>query len=169
MTDVSDDLLLPGATRDGQSIDAAWQFTGRKMIDGVAIKDVRHVPTGYGFLTEVWRRDWKLDDFAVDQVFQSTLAPAGISAWHAHAETTDRLFVAAGLLRIVLYDARAAHRRRSARSPRRRSAPCAPRSSSCRRARVARRPERRRRAQPPVEPCRSRVRLRGARSLAPAA
>jgi dTDP-4-dehydrorhamnose 3,5-epimerase len=42
----------------------------------------------------------------VDQVFQSILEPGGISGWHAHAVTTDRLFVGAGRMRIVLYDSR---------------------------------------------------------------
>jgi dTDP-4-dehydrorhamnose 3,5-epimerase len=32
--------------------------------------------------------------------------PGAISAWHTHAITTDRLFVAAGVAHIVLYDAR---------------------------------------------------------------
>jgi dTDP-4-dehydrorhamnose 3,5-epimerase len=34
------------------------------------------------------------------------LEPGAISAWHAHAHTTDRLFVSHGLMRIILYDAR---------------------------------------------------------------
>ena len=34
------------------------------------------------------------------------LVPGGISAWHAHEHTTDRLFVTAGLVRMVFYDNR---------------------------------------------------------------
>ncbi len=100
------DWLLPGAKQDGQTVDAEWRHVGRPRIAGVEIKEVRHVPTGYGWLTEVWRRDWGVDALPVDQVFQSTLGPGGLSAWHAHAETTDRLFVNQGMMRIVLYDAR---------------------------------------------------------------
>ena len=42
----------------------------------------------------------------MDQVFQVLLQPNGLSAWHAHAVTTDRLFVNHGQIKIVLYDAR---------------------------------------------------------------
>lgn len=35
------------------------------------------------------------------------MEPGFVSAWHAHAHTTDRLFVSHGMARIVLYDARA--------------------------------------------------------------
>jgi dTDP-4-dehydrorhamnose 3,5-epimerase len=34
------------------------------------------------------------------------LDPHGISAWHTHRTTTDRLFVNLGRIRIALYDAR---------------------------------------------------------------
>jgi dTDP-4-dehydrorhamnose 3,5-epimerase len=103
---MSTDWLLPGAKQDGQSVDAGWRLVGQPLITGVRIKELRHVPTGYGWLSEVWRRDWGLDELPVDQVFQSSLAPGGVSAWHAHAETTDRLYVNHGMMRVVLYDAR---------------------------------------------------------------
>ena len=99
-------LLWLQPKQDAQTIDGEWRAIGRPLIAGVQVKEMRHVPTGYGYLTEIWRRDWGLDDVAVDQVFQSTLAPGGVSAWHAHAETTDRLSVNQGLIRVVLYDAR---------------------------------------------------------------
>jgi dTDP-4-dehydrorhamnose 3,5-epimerase len=98
---------LPGAKQDAPSIDAEWQFLGRPLIEGVRLKEMRNVPTGYGWLTELWRGDWQLDDRPVDQVFQSTLLPGRLSAWHAHAVTTDRLCAPQGLVRLVLYDARA--------------------------------------------------------------
>ena len=42
----------------------------------------------------------------VDQVFQVILNAHGISAWHVHGHTIDRLFIASGHARVVLYDAR---------------------------------------------------------------
>jgi dTDP-4-dehydrorhamnose 3,5-epimerase len=42
----------------------------------------------------------------VGQVFQVTLFPHSLSAWHCHEVTTDRLFVNQGLMKVVLYDAR---------------------------------------------------------------
>lgn len=57
-------------------------------------------------LTEIYRADWGLDTGGVDQIFYSSLEPGALSAWHAHGETTDRLFVPQGLVQVVLYDAR---------------------------------------------------------------
>lgn len=98
--------LVAGAKRDAQSITSDWDYTGQRLIEGVRLKEIRNVPKGNGFLTEIWRREWDLDALGVDQVFQVHLRPGGISAWHAHEITTDRLFVGDGILRIVLYDAR---------------------------------------------------------------
>jgi len=42
----------------------------------------------------------------VDQVFQVTLEPGAVSAWHAHRLTTDRIFVNAGMVTVALYDGR---------------------------------------------------------------
>lgn len=99
--------LVSGAKRDAQSITSQWEYTNQKLIDGVIFKEIRNVPKGNGFLTEIWRREWDLDPLPVDQVFQVHIRPGGVSAWHAHEVTTDRLFVGDGILRIVLYDARA--------------------------------------------------------------
>jgi dTDP-4-dehydrorhamnose 3,5-epimerase len=103
---MSSEWLLPGAKQDGPTVDADWCPVDQPCIAGVRIKEIRNVPTGYGWLSEVWRGDWALDELPVDQVFQSTLALGGVSAWHAHAETTDRIFVNHGMIRLVLYDAR---------------------------------------------------------------
>ena len=100
------DWELTGMRQDKQGITRDWQFVNQRLIHGVCIKQVENVMTGYGALTEIYRKDWALDEGAVDQVFQSLLEPGGISGWHAHAVTTDRLFVGVGRMRIVLYDSR---------------------------------------------------------------
>ncbi|MCI0415491.1 dTDP-4-dehydrorhamnose 3,5-epimerase family protein [bacterium] len=98
--------FLPGAKRDKQSITSDWHLL-QELIDGVKIREVRNVLTkNGGILTEVFRSDWGLQENHVDQVFQRSLEPNGISGWHMHGFTTDRLFVNWGLLKIVLYDAR---------------------------------------------------------------
>jgi dTDP-4-dehydrorhamnose 3,5-epimerase len=101
-----DGYLLPGSVKDKQSITADWQLTARSLIAGVRFHEIRNVIKGNGILTEIFRTDWNLGDQPVDQVFQVSLLPGGISAWHTHEVTTDRLFVSAGTARIVLYDAR---------------------------------------------------------------
>jgi dTDP-4-dehydrorhamnose 3,5-epimerase len=103
---VHEKWIIDGAVRDSQSITADWTPTRQSPITGVIVREVRSVPKENGRLTEIYRSDWNLDDLGVAQVFQVTLEPGGISAWHTHAATTDRLFVTHGLIRIVLFDSR---------------------------------------------------------------
>jgi dTDP-4-dehydrorhamnose 3,5-epimerase len=103
---MSTSWLLTGAIRDEQSITTDWVQIGAAEIDGVVIKESRWVVKGNGALTELFRADWFGEAAQVAQVFQVCLNAGGVSAWHAHEHTTDRLFVAAGSVRLVLYDAR---------------------------------------------------------------
>jgi dTDP-4-dehydrorhamnose 3,5-epimerase len=96
---------LPGATKDEQSVTADWTVL-QDQIDGVRLIEVRNVIRDSGHLTEVLRRDWFDTEVEIDQVFQITLSPHGISAWHVHLDTTDRLFVNVGMVKVVLYDGR---------------------------------------------------------------
>jgi dTDP-4-dehydrorhamnose 3,5-epimerase len=97
---------LPGATKDEQSVTADWAVLA-ETIDGVRLIEVRNVIGEAGHTTEVLRRDWFPDGrLELDQVFQVTLAGHGVSAWHVHLLTTDRLFVNAGQVKVVLYDSR---------------------------------------------------------------
>jgi dTDP-4-dehydrorhamnose 3,5-epimerase len=96
---------LPGATKDDQSVTADWTVL-QEPIDGVRLIEVRNVIANAGHTTEVLRRDWFDEGVEVDQVFQVTLAAHGVSAWHVHLDTTDRLFVNGGQVKVVLYDSR---------------------------------------------------------------
>ena len=97
---------LPGAARDRQSVLRDWQ-PQMHLIDGVIVKEVRNVAKDNGYLTEMWRDDWALPGAPIAQVFQASLEAGSISAWHVHRHATDRLFANHGLLKVVLYDARA--------------------------------------------------------------
>jgi dTDP-4-dehydrorhamnose 3,5-epimerase len=103
---MSSSWLLQGATKDGQTVSGEWQRVDQPLIDGVEVKEIRNVIKRNGHLTELFRRDWFDRCGEVGQVFQVVLMPGAISAWHAHAVTTDRLFVTHGTMRIVLYDGR---------------------------------------------------------------
>ena len=100
------DKIFLKAQKDKQSITADWLPVTSDFISGVRIKEVKNVLKNNGFLTEVYRSEWNLDDLAVGHIFQVTLNPGGLSAWHSHAFTTDRLFVNHGTIRVVLYDGR---------------------------------------------------------------
>jgi dTDP-4-dehydrorhamnose 3,5-epimerase len=104
--DMRNGWVLEGAHKEGQSITADWELAAPSLIDGVVVKQMKNVLKGDGFLTEIFRRDWFSGVQVVDQVFQVTMFPGAIVAWHAHEHTTDRLFVALGQCRIVLYDSR---------------------------------------------------------------
>ena len=97
---------LPGAARDRQSVLCDWQ-PQMHLIDGVIVKEVRNVAKDNGYLTEMWRDDWALPGASIAQVFQASFEAGSISAWHVHRHATDRLFANHGLLKVVLYDARA--------------------------------------------------------------
>ena len=98
--------FIDGAKKDKQSITADW-LPLQELIESVRVYEVKSVlKAGAGRLTEIFRRDWGLDDGVVDQVFQNMLEPGQISGWHMHQKTTDRIFVNYGHLWITLYDAR---------------------------------------------------------------
>jgi dTDP-4-dehydrorhamnose 3,5-epimerase len=97
---------IEGCTKDAQSVTPEWE-PRQGMIEGARVKEVRNVlGDGGGVLTEIFRRDWALDEGAVEQVFQSLLPPGAVTAWHVHRFTTDRLFVSQGAFKVVLYDGR---------------------------------------------------------------
>jgi dTDP-4-dehydrorhamnose 3,5-epimerase len=99
--------MLPGAIKDGQQVTSDWQ-TVAEGLDGVTVREVRHVPRDHGVITEIYRPDWDPSGLPVVHVYQSRLFPAAIGAWSCHAQTIDRLFVNQGQLKIVLYDGREA-------------------------------------------------------------
>jgi dTDP-4-dehydrorhamnose 3,5-epimerase len=92
--------------KDCQLVRPDWSPADPIAIDGVTAKQITSVITDNGYLTEMWRPEWKLDGLGVGQVFQRVVDPGSASGWHAHRLTTDRLFCAIGRLLIALYDGR---------------------------------------------------------------
>lgn len=97
---------LEGTVRDAQSVTADWMPVRSAAIHDVVVFESRWVNKANGRLIELYRREWLGPEAHVDQVFHVVLAPGGLSAWHVHGETVDRLYVASGHARVVLYDAR---------------------------------------------------------------
>jgi dTDP-4-dehydrorhamnose 3,5-epimerase len=97
--------MLPGAIKDKQQISEDWQKLG-DAIDGVSVREVRHVPRDHGVITEIFRPEWDPTGLPVAQVYQSRLFAGSLGAWSCHGRTTDRLFVNQGLVKVVLYDDR---------------------------------------------------------------
>lgn len=97
--------LLDGASKREQSVTTDWSVL-TDPIAGVELKEIRSVIKKNGYLTEIYRTDWNLDDKGVDQAFQVLVNPGSTEAWHVHKTTTDRFFVSSGRILLVLYDSR---------------------------------------------------------------
>ena len=76
-----------------------------QLIDGVSAKQTKVFPDERGRLGEIMRADdeW-FEKFG--QVYFTTTYPGVVKAWHYHKKQTDHFYVAKGLVKIALYDAR---------------------------------------------------------------
>ncbi|KAA9134080.1 dTDP-4-dehydrorhamnose 3,5-epimerase [Marinihelvus fidelis] len=92
-------------SKDSQLVDRAWNVL-QDLIDGVVVREVRHVPRDHGVITEMYREEWDDTGLPVHQVYQSRLYPGAIGAWSCHQVSIDRLFVNQGHIKVVLYDGR---------------------------------------------------------------
>ena len=77
-----------------------------KSIEGVQLRPTRPVPHEDGHVTEVARASWEILSAPVVQVHITTTFPGRVRAWGLHQFSTDRLFVVAGLVKIVIFDGR---------------------------------------------------------------
>ena len=92
-------------SKDSQQVNEDWKRVGAD-IDGVSIREVRHVPRDHGVITEIFRPERDPTGLPVIHIYQSRLFAGALGAWSCHKRTTDRLFVNQGQLKIVLYDDR---------------------------------------------------------------
>jgi dTDP-4-dehydrorhamnose 3,5-epimerase len=76
------------------------------LIEGVEFRPTRPVPHEDGHVTEVARSTWESLRSPLVQVHITTTFPGRIRAWGLHSLSTDRLFVAAGLIKIAVFDGR---------------------------------------------------------------
>src|SRR5882762_6567992 len=97
--------MLAGAHKDGQQIGEDWQKLG-PTIEGVSVREVRHVPRDHGIITEIFRPEWDPTGLPVAQIYQSRLYPGAIGAWSCHMKNVDRLFINQGNVKLVLFDGR---------------------------------------------------------------
>jgi dTDP-4-dehydrorhamnose 3,5-epimerase len=97
--------MLPGARKDSQLVTPEWQVL-REPIEGVHLREVRHVPRDHGIITEIFRPEWDPTGLPVMQIYQSRLFPGAIGAWSCHMKNVDRLFINQGHVKVVLFDGR---------------------------------------------------------------
>ena len=93
------------ATKDEAHMTPDWERQA-EYIEGVQLREVKHVVTGNGVTTELFREDWGIMKGDLVHMIHVSLRPWAISAWHMHKLKTDHLFVVGGAMRAVLYDDR---------------------------------------------------------------
>jgi len=96
---------LEQAQKDGASVTS----------DGVLLQEpivgvkVRRSPTHAderGTICEIYDLRWGFTEDPLVYVYHVTVQPGQVKGWVMHREQNDRLFAYAGVIRIVLYDAR---------------------------------------------------------------
>lgn len=77
-----------------------------KMIDGVKLRPAIVHPDERGEVCEIYNPAWGIDQAALKYVYMAMVRPHKIKGWVYHQEQDDRLFVATGSSKIVLFDLR---------------------------------------------------------------
>lgn len=75
-------------------------------IADVVLRLTRPVPHEDGHVTEVARASWDIIGGPIVQVHLTTTLPGRHRAWGLHQKSTDRLFVARGLVKFAVFDGR---------------------------------------------------------------
>jgi dTDP-4-dehydrorhamnose 3,5-epimerase len=76
------------------------------LIHDVQFRQTRPVPHEDGHVTEVARVSWSITHEPIVQVHTTTTFAGRVRAWGLHQESTDRLFVVTGLVKVVVFDGR---------------------------------------------------------------
>ena len=76
-----------------------------RLIDGVAIKELRLLPDERGYLMEMLRADDEIFQ-KFGQVYLSVAYPGVVKGWHYHKVQTDYFTIVKGMMKVVLYDGR---------------------------------------------------------------
>ena len=97
---------LDRATKDVATVTAG----GARIRDRIAGVEIRRPPTHAderGTLCEIYDARWGFSEDPLVYVYHVTIRPGQIRGWVVHLKQNDRLFAYQGVLKIVLYDARA--------------------------------------------------------------
>jgi len=96
---------IEAATKDEASVSA----DGVRLEERIVGVEIRRPPTHAderGSLCEIFDLRWGFTDDPLVYVYHVTIRPGQLRGWVVHRVQNDRMFVYAGVLRLVLYDAR---------------------------------------------------------------
>ena len=94
--------------QDNQSVLQGGRRAVPPKIAGVQILELGNVLTRSGWMTELFRKDWDGVKIVPQQINWVELSPNGVTDWHRHAGQTDHLIGVGGVLKLALWDQRAA-------------------------------------------------------------
>ena len=97
---------LEEVTKDRASVTPEGERL-QELIDGVQLRRPPTQADHRGTITEVYDLRWGFTEDPLVYVYHVTIHVGQLKGWVVHREQNDRLFAYAGVLKIVLYDARA--------------------------------------------------------------
>src|SRR3954453_20213025 len=93
------------AVRDPQTVTPEGKRIAEE-IEGVRIRQAVTHTDERGSLCEVYDARWGFTDEPVVYVYTVCIPPGQKRGWVVHADQDDRMFISAGAVKVVLYDAR---------------------------------------------------------------
>ncbi len=75
------------------------------MIEGVQTKSLKLIPDERGWLMEMLRSDDQLFT-KFGQIYATATYPGVVKGWHLHREQVDNFMCVAGMVKLVMFDAR---------------------------------------------------------------
>jgi dTDP-4-dehydrorhamnose 3,5-epimerase len=91
--------------KDRQTVTPAGEPVGRR-IDGLVVRRLKPIEDKRGDITEMYSTTWGIHPEPMVYAYQVTIHPGAIRGWELHRNQDDRIFMAFGSMRWVLYDYR---------------------------------------------------------------
>lgn len=85
---------------------ATQEGVRRELIDGVRIREARTIPDDRGTICVAYDPRWGFSEEPMAYAYEVTIRPGVVKGWILHETYDDRLFLAAGAVKWVLYDDR---------------------------------------------------------------
>lgn len=86
---------------------ATQEGARREPIDGVRIREARTIPDDRGTVCVAYDPRWDFTEEPMVYCYEVSIRPGAVKGWILHETYDDRLFLAAGTVRWVLFDERA--------------------------------------------------------------
>jgi dTDP-4-dehydrorhamnose 3,5-epimerase len=103
---LGEDGALPGDVPRKDVQLATEAGARRELIDGVRIREARTIADDRGTICVAYDPRWGFSDEPMVYSYEVTIRPGAVKGWILHETYDDRLFLAAGTVKWVMYDDR---------------------------------------------------------------